>query len=105
MKSARRARFTRGRRRGKCQRQRLSARAPKSLETQISGESLLNDWIGTVVFLIVLQLASGESRISGIAIAPLFAEEAADGLLLGLCAGYLVYLMLRANRPLRHLHR
>jgi NhaP-type Na+/H+ or K+/H+ antiporter len=25
----------------------------------------------------------------------LFAAEAADGLLLGLCAGYLVYLMLR----------
>lgn len=72
-----------------------NAHAPKSLETQISGESVFNDGIGVVVFLVVLGLATTESSLSVLGITSLFLEEAIGGLLFGLAAGYLTYLMLK----------
>jgi len=72
-----------------------TARAPKSLEVQIAGESLFNDGIGVVVFLVILEMAVSDAAISPLHAGTLFLEEAAGGLLFGLVAGYVVYQMLK----------
>lgn len=70
--------------------------APKSLEVKISGESLFNDGIGVVVFLILLEIAAGPSDLGMEHVIMLFGREAAGGLLFGICAGYAVYRLLKS---------
>ena len=72
-----------------------AAKAPKSLEVTITGESLFNDGVGVVFFLAILGIAGGGDVTAG-HIVQLFVQEAIGGVVFGVVVGYLGFRLLRS---------
>jgi Na+:H+ antiporter len=69
---------------------------PKSLEVQITGESLFNDGVGVVVFLSLMQITMGDSEFRLRSLVIVFTREVVGGGIFGLAIGLLAYWMLKS---------
>lgn len=74
------------------------AHAPVELETRIAGESLFNDGVGVVIFVVLYEMFVGDPGTAANAwhVARLLLQEAVGGIALGLILGYIAYRLLKS---------
>jgi len=73
-----------------------SAGAPKSIETVIAGESLFNDGIGVVIFVLLLGILSSGELPNAHYVLHTLSVEAGGGILFGVVLGGILYYLLKS---------
>jgi CPA1 family monovalent cation:H+ antiporter len=72
------------------------AKVPHSLEVEIAGESLFNDGIGVVAFIVLREIAVADQHASVAHIGLLFLEQAVGGAVFGFVIGWITYRLLKS---------
>ena len=73
-----------------------AVRVPAALEAIVTGESLFNDGLGIVLFILLLELSSGSQDVSWWDALRLFSGEALGGAMLGGALGWIAFGAMRA---------
>ena len=73
-----------------------TSKIPARLHTIISGESMFNDGVGLLLFIVLLTLINQSVTITLGGIAQLFVREVLGGILIGAVMGYVGYRLIRS---------